>query len=152
MKINIRKAIIQDAAPLKNISRKTIDLNYRSFLGDEGVKWFIESGASDQYIDENIDNCWVIVNDSKIIGFSVCKGNLIDLMMIDHTYHRQGYGTTLLKHCEDHLFNSFNEIRLESFEGNVKANNFYYKNNWVEIERKFDKMSNVNKITFIKKK
>ncbi|MHA1527312.1 MAG: hypothetical protein ACTSQD_09785 [Promethearchaeota archaeon] len=61
MKINIRKAIIQDAAPLKNISRKTIDLNYRSFLGDEGVKWFIESGASDQYIDENIDNCWVIL-------------------------------------------------------------------------------------------
>ena len=151
MKVDIRKAIIQDAAPLKHISRKTIDNNYRSFLGNKGVNWFIESGASDQYIDENIDDCWVIVNDNKIIGFSVCKGNLIDLMMIDHNYHRKGYGTALLKHCENYLFITFNEIRLESFEGNVKANNFYNKNGWIEIERKFDQMSGINKITFIKK-
>lgn len=99
MKIEIRKAIILDTETIKKISRKTIDNNYRSFLGNKGVNCFIESGASDQYIDENIDDCWVIVNDNKIIGFSVCKGNLIDLMRIDHNYHREGYGTTLLKHC-----------------------------------------------------
>ena len=100
MKGFIRKAIVQDNETIKNISRETIDLNYRSFLGDKGVNWFIESGASDQYIDNNLDDCWVIVNDNTIIGFSVCKGNLIDLMMIDHNYHREGYGTTLLKYCE----------------------------------------------------
>ncbi len=151
MKTEIRKAIIPDADTLKKIASRTIDANYRSFLGDEGVDWFISSGASDQYIDENIDECWIILSDYQIIGFSVCKENLIDLMMIDHDYHRHGYGTTLLKHCEQYLFNTFDEIKLESFEGNEKADNFYRKNGWSEIERNFDNMSGVNKLTFIKK-
>jgi len=151
MKTEVRKAAIPDAGTLKKIARETIDANYRSFLGDEGVDWFIGSGASDQIIDENIDDCWVILSDYQIIGFSVCKANLIHLIMIDHDYHRHGHGTTLLKYCEQHLFNTFNEIKLESFEGNEKANNFYRKNGWSEIERNFDKMTGVNKLTFIKK-
>ena len=151
MKTEVRKAIIPDADTLKKIARKTIDANYRSFLEDEGVDGFISSGASDRYIDDNIDNCWIILSDYQIIGFSVCKSDLIDLMMIDHDYHRQGYGTKLLKHCEQYLFNTYNAIKLESFEGNEKANNFYRKNSWSEIERNFDKMPGVNKLTFIKK-
>jgi len=115
MKVEIRKATNMDSDILKNISIKTIDTNYRSFLGDEGVDWFIESGSLDQYVDENIENSWVILIDNQIIGFSACKGNLIDLMMISHDYHRQGHGTMLLKHCEQYLFNTFNEIKLESF-------------------------------------
>ena len=152
MKTEIRKAAISDADILKKIARKTIDANYRSFLGDEGVDGFIGSGGSDKYVDENIDDCWVISSDFGIIGFAVCKADLIDLMMIEHDYHRQGYGTKLLKHCEQHLFNTFNEIKLESFEGNEKANNFYRKNGWSEIERNFDEMSGVNKLIFIKRR
>ncbi len=151
MKIEVRKAAKLDADTLKRIARKTIDANYRPFLGDEGVDWFIGSGASDKYVDENIDDCWIILNDGQIIGFSVCKANLIDLMMIDHDYHRLGHGSKLLKHCEQYLFKTSDEIKLESFEGNEKATNFYRKNGWSEIERNFDKMSGVNKLTFIKK-
>ncbi len=145
----IRKATVTDVDALKEIARRTIDANYRSFLSDEGVDWFIENG-SDQYVEENIDDCWVILNDSQIIGFSVCKENLIDLMMIDNDYHRQGYGTIILKHCEQHLFSTFSEIKLESFEGNEKANNFYLKNGWLEVEKRFDEMAGINKIIFNK--
>ena len=151
METEIRKAVVQDTDTLKTITRKTIDANYRLFLENEGVDWFIGSGASDKYVDENIDDSWVILSNSQIIGFSVCKANLIDLMMIDHDYHRHGHGTTLLKHCEKHLFKTFNEIKLESFEGNEKANNFYRKNGWSEIARELDELSGVNKLTFIKK-
>ncbi len=134
MNAKVRKAVIQDTNILKAIATKTIDANYRSFLGNEGVDWFIGSGASDQYVDENIDDTWVILSNSQIIGFSVCKANLIDLMMIDHDHHRKGYGTVLLTYCEERLFKTFDEIKLESFEGNEKANNFYRKNTWSEIE------------------
>ena len=111
----------------------------------------VSCGASDAIVAENINDSWVILSNSQIIGFSVCKANLIDLMMIDHDYHRQGYGTTLLKHFEKHLLKTFNEIKVESFEGNEKANNFYRKNGWSEIARKFDELTGVNKITFIKR-
>ncbi|MHA2065100.1 MAG: N-acetyltransferase family protein [Candidatus Thorarchaeota archaeon] len=152
MKKEIRKAATQDTDTIKKIARKTIDANYRSFLGDERVDSFIGSGASDQYMDENIEDGWVILGDGQIIGVSILKANLIDLIMIDHDYHRQGYGTTLLTHCEQHLFNAFDEIKLESFEGNEKAHNFYRKNGWSEVEVNFDEMSGVNKLTFIKRK
>ena len=88
MNTRVRKAVIQDTDILKAIARKTIDANYRLFLGNKGVDWFIGSGALDQYVDENIDDGWVILSNSQVIGFSVCKANLIDLMMIDHDYHR----------------------------------------------------------------
>jgi len=150
MNTEIRKASISDSDTLKRIARRTIDANYRSFLTDEGVDWFLKSG-SDQYVEENIANCWVILDDGQVIGFSVCKENLIDLMMIDHEFHRQGYGTTLLNHCEQQLFETFKEIKLDSFEGNEKANSFYRKYGWSEIHKNFDKMSGVNKLTFIKR-
>ena len=151
MKKEIRKASHNELEQLKKIARKTIDTNYRSFLGDEGVDWFINSGASDEYINDNIDDCWLLLCENQVIGFSVCKLNLIDLMMIDTEYHRKGYGTMLIKHSEDYLFKQYNEIVLESFEGNIQANNFYRKNNWIEKEIKFDEASGLNKIIFSKK-
>lgn len=151
MKAEIRKAVLQDADTLKTIARRTIDANYRLFLESEGVDRFIESGASDAIVEENIGDSWVILSNSQIVGFSICKGNLIDLMMIDHDYHRQGYGTTLLNYCEKRLLKTFDEIKVESYEGNEKANNFYRKNGWSEITRIFDELTGVNKIIFIKR-
>jgi GNAT superfamily N-acetyltransferase len=145
----IRKSSVYELDQIKEIARQTIDANYRSFLDDEGVDWFIGSGASDQYISDNIDDCWVLLCDDQIRGFCVCKSNLIDLMMV-HNFYRLGYGTMLLKHCEEYLFSKFEAINLESFEGNDKANNFYRKNGWIEKERKFDEASGKNKLTFTK--
>jgi GNAT superfamily N-acetyltransferase len=90
------------------------------------------------------------VDDGKIAGYSVCKDNLIDIMMIDHGLHRRGLGSLLLEHCEQTLFRTFDGLTLESFEGNLKANNFYRKHGWVEESRYFDESSGVNKIVFVK--
>jgi len=133
----IRPANPEDNKTLKTISRRVIDKNYRPFLGDEGVDWFI-NGPSDDYVEEHLDRTDVIVLDGVVIGYSVCKDNLIDLMMIDHDQHCRGYGAILLKHCEQKLFKQYGEISLESFEGNVKANNFYCKNQWTEVKRYLD--------------
>lgn len=84
------------------------------------------------------------------MGFCVSKGNLIDLMMIDHPCHRQGYGKILLAHCEARMFEEFATLTLESFEPNQKANSFYRKNGWVEGNCVFDEASGVNKLIFTK--
>jgi ribosomal protein S18 acetylase RimI-like enzyme len=147
----IRQAILSDIEPLIALSRRTISASYRSFLGDEAVAAFIGSGAVDQYVAQNMERCSVILVDGKIVGYSVCKDNLIDLMMIDDGFHRRGLGTRLLEHAEATLFRSYSELTLESFEGNQKANNFYHKNGWVEANRYFDQDSGVNKIVFHKR-
>lgn len=132
------------------LSRQTISACYRVFLGDQIVEEFIDSGSADEYIRENIQHCSVIVSDGNIVGYSVVKDNLIDLMMIDHRFHRRGFGRQLLRHVEERLSGTFDELVLESFEGNEQANSFYRKNDWDEAKRFFDESSGVNKVVFRK--
>lgn len=151
MKIEIRKASEQDLPTLQLIAREVIDANYRPFLGDIGVDRFITSGAADAYVAEHLPDCELICAEDEIAGFAVCDGELIDLMMIAQHVHRKGLGSLLLQHCEDRLFNQFQEIRLESFEGNTQANNFYNKNAWHLTQRIADPRSGVNKYVFLKR-
>jgi ribosomal protein S18 acetylase RimI-like enzyme len=72
-------------------------------------------------------------------------------MMIDHAVHRQGLGTELLRHVEQALLQAYDELLLESFEGNEQANAFYRKSGWGEVSRYLDKDSGVNKVVFQKK-
>lgn len=148
MEIEIRCCCEGDVAVLQDISRRTIRADYVSFLGETAVEGFVGSGAADDYVAGCVDGCWVIVVDGQVAGYCVCKGDLIDLMMIGHEYHRRGLGSRLLEHCEGMLFESYDEIRLESFEGNVKANGFYEKNGWVGGRVYFDDEAGVNKIEF----
>jgi len=74
---------------------------------------------------ENIRPCTVILTSHKIVGYSVTKDNLIELMMIDYDFHRRGLGAQLLQYIEGRLFRTHDELVLESFEGNQDANSFY---------------------------
>lgn len=152
MNIKIRKASASDIPFLMDIARTTIRTSYRNFIGKERIDDYINSGASDQYILENISECEVLLLSEGIVGFCVCKGDLIDLMMIVDGFHRQGLGSQLLKYCEYKLFKNHSNIRLESFEGNGKANNFYKKNAWTEAGLRFDEVSGAHKIMFVKEK
>src|SRR5262245_18796599 len=150
MNTSVRPALVTDKDALIALSRRTISASYRCFLGDEVVDAFLGSGAADRYVAENLDRCSVLVRDGEIVGYSVCRDNVIDLMMVDYTLHRQGLGTELLGRVEEALFQSFDELRLESFEDNVKANAFYLERGWREVARYPDNESGVNKILFRK--
>ena len=136
---------------MQAIASHTIDMNYRSFIDDEGVDWFI-SGPSDQYVRDNLDHSTIAVVEGSIVGFAVCKADLIDLIMIGHESHRRGIGSALLAYCESELFRRFDSIRLESFERNAKANGFYRKNGWARVGAIPDSMSGGRKWIFEKKR
>lgn len=148
--MKIRKSTLNDLDEVQRIACRTIDLNYRSFLGDKGVDRFIESGSAHKYFEDNLVDCWLIEDENQIVGFCVFKDNLLDLMMIGTEHHGKGYGTELLKYCEQMMFSCSDEIKLESFEKNEKANNFYRKHGWIQHEKKFDKFANAYKLIFKK--
>lgn len=151
MGIEFRKAVQKDLELLQSLAKEVIDANYRPFLGDSGVEQFIHSGASDSYVKAHIDDCDVICEDGQIAGFAVCEEELIDLVMISEDARRQGLGSMLLQHCESRLFREFDEIHLESFEGNSQANDFYHKNRWQLTRCVADPESGVNKFVFTKR-
>ncbi len=140
MNIHIRKAEVEDLPVMQGLARKTIDKCYRSFLGNEGVDWFINSGESDKELQHHLGNCDVLLKDDTIVAFSICFENLIHVMMVDVDLHRSGLGSILLSHSEKKLSKKgHSTIRLETFEGNNQAISFYKKNNWIVTNKQEDK-------------
>ena len=149
--IEIRKAVQEDLPTIQKIARNTIDKSYRSFIGDEGVDWFINSGESDKQLERQIDDCDVLLSDGAIVAFTIYFDDLIDLMMVDVNLHRSGFGSKLLAHSEGQLFSKGNSvIRLETFEGNKQAINFYNKNNWQIVRERKDEQHGFIRICFEK--
>ncbi len=135
----IRRARKEDLSRIQEVARRTIDESYRSFLGDEAVDSFIDSGASDSELQNHIDNCDVLLADDAIVAFTIYFEDLIHLMMVDVALHRTGLGSRLLAHSERRLFSAGNtRIRLETFDGNQQAIGFYEKNGWSIVSKQED--------------
>lgn len=150
MDLVIRKAEMNELPLLQDLSEEVINLNYRSFLSEEIVDFFINSGSSNQYIEENINDLFVAVFNEELVGICVCKANLIDMLMIKNEYQGKNIGSYFFNQISENLFKVYEQIRLESFENNTKANRFYIKNGW-EIEKIcFDEEINGNKVYFYK--
>ena len=149
--IKIRKAEAADLPNMQEIARRTIDSCYRSFLGDEGVDWFLNSGESDREIERGLANCDVLLCGEVIVGFCICIDDLVHLMMVDVERHRKGLGTRLLGHCESQLAaRGHKTIRLETFEGNAQAINFYRKNGWTLTRKAVDEEHGFVRVFFTK--
>ncbi len=149
--IRIRKAQADDLPRMQDIARHTIDKSYRSFLGDERVDWFINSGESDREVQNHIEDCDVLLKENAIVAFAVYFEDLIHLMMVDVYLHRTGLGSRLLDHCENRLLARGNStIRLETFEGNHQAINFYLKNGWSVTTKQEDKEHGFIRVLFEK--
>lgn len=139
-----------DLNKIQKIAKNTIDQSYRYFLGNETVDHYLKSNHLETYLSNNIDRAWSLYQGRNILGFSVCIDNVIDFMMIDVEHHREGFGTKLLKYCEDHLFQNHRVIALESFEEHSIAHKFYEANNWEKIAKYKDTKYNAVKHIFRK--
>jgi len=151
MDVQFRAATEDDLDMMQAIARHTIDVNYRAFIDDDTVDWFI-SGPSDDYLSKHVDDATLVTVDGIIVGFAVCKDNAIDLIVIDDASHRRGFGSALLSHCESSLFERYDAIELESFEGNSKANGLYRKHGWMRTGIAQDAMSGDRKWRLEKKR
>ena len=148
----IRAAQFDDLLSMQEIARRTIDKCYRSFLGDAGVDCFINSGDSDRELEKYLSSCDVLLQNGAIVAFTIYFDDLIHLMMVDVILHRKGLGSQLLAHSESRLFDSNNTtLRLETFEGNQQAIDFYLKNGWSIIRKQEDTQFGFTRVFFEKR-
>ncbi|MGI9569030.1 MAG: GNAT family N-acetyltransferase [Desulfobulbia bacterium] len=143
----IRRASQSDLPELQELARRTIDRNYRSFLGDESVDWFLESGESDKEVIENLDNCSVAEEGDKQIAYCVYYEDFIHILMVDPDFQRAGIGKQMLGYVEDEFRRSGrSKCRLESFQENSQAINFYLGNGFVTMAEEVDPNSGVSRV------
>lgn len=147
--ILVRSLRHDDIEQLGELSRRTIDRCYRTFLGDEAVDGYIESGAIEAFIDERIDCCRILEVDGLITGFAVCHNGMIELIMIEPELQRRGLGKMLLNYCEQEQYHFAPQLILDSFADNTAANAFFAQNGWRAHPPETDDQGTV-KIVFTK--
>jgi len=135
-----RKATEKDLSEIQPLARATIDACYRSFLGDEAVDGFLNSGESDKQVANNLSDCTVSEINNEIVGYCVYDADFIHILMISPVVQRTGLGSKLLDHIETKMKESgYKSFRLETFKNNEQAVNFYRKNGWIVDREEVDK-------------
>ena len=121
---------------------------------DEGALTLIAEQTIATYVVENLDRhyCPILLTEQLPVGFAICRDNTIDLIVVDYRYHRSGFGTQLLVHCETEMFGAYPAIALHCFEHNEQANRFFRKNGWIETLRYRNKHSGVRTILYQKQR
>ncbi len=151
MAARVRPAASADLPVLKDLAARTIDACYRPFLGDEAVEYFLGSGESDREVQQQLEQTAVLDVDGRIVGMVVWYEDLLHLLMVDVDEHRNGYGTTLLRHAQEEYFATGGRcFRLESFEGNRGARAFYDRHGWETSAEVLDGRSGVVRIHMTK--
>jgi len=147
-----REAKRGDEAVLTLLAQQTIATCYRRFLGVKKVVEFLECGSINEYVVENLEKnyCPILLLDRLPVGFAVCRDNTIDLIIVDYRYHRRGFGTQLLAHCESELFGAYPAIALSCFARNEHANRFFRKHGWTQTLAYRDKQIGVRTILYQK--
>jgi len=138
MEYTIRKVTNEDKNALMKLSIKTINSNFRPFMGDEAVDTFINSGMADKEIMDNINNISALQINMEIIGLCVWKDNLLHLMMIAPDYQGTGVASYFIEHMCREKLKEYDEIFLECFENNIRANAFYRKTGWIMYKKELD--------------
>jgi GNAT superfamily N-acetyltransferase len=128
------KADKNDISVILTISKDIITNYYASFLGEDITDNYINSKQYEKEIFDNMESCIVMKLENTHIGFSITIENKLHLMMIDRKYQNNRYGTYLLRHTENILFEKYSTIELQSFTHNTIANQFYTKNGWIKNE------------------
>lgn len=129
-KLRIRKAQETEADEIKRLASEVVISNYSPFLGAKTTKTYVDNGASDDEIDNNIHDMYVGLYDNEIVGIAVLHDDLLHLLMIKHKYQGSGLGGAMLAFAEDKMFENYDVITLETFEDNTPTIAFYSKHGW----------------------
>lgn len=129
-KLRIRKAQETEADEIKRLASEVVIHNYSPFLGVQTTKTYVDNGASDGEIDNNIHDMYVGLYDNEIVSIAVLHDDLLHMLMVKYRYQKRGFGGTMLSFAEKKMFEYYDVISLETFEDNAPTIAFYEKHGW----------------------
>lgn len=141
MKINIRKANMNDLIHIQNLNNSLFDLEYNNYDSTLKLGWPFEKDGEEYFIDK-IKNTLVFVAEinGKIVGYlagsileeisySVETFAELDNMCIDTNYRGYGIGSKLIDEFKNYCKNiGIENIKVTAYTQNKQAINFYMKN------------------------
>ena len=141
MRINIRKANINDLIHIQNLNNSLFDLEYNNYDSTLKLGWPFEKDGEEYFIDRIKNNLIFVAEiNGKIVGYlagsileeisySVETFAELDNMYIDTNYRGYGIGSKLINEFKNYCKNiGIENIKVTAYSENKQAINFYMKN------------------------
>jgi GNAT superfamily N-acetyltransferase len=133
--VDVRSAVPADADALIELSRRTVDVCYRSFLGDDEANRLITDGRLEQFVHDGLSGSVVITCDDRPRGYAQCEDNLIRMLIVDARWQRRGLGSRLLRELESRLFLRQARLWTENDARNRAGIAFATRHGWRPVAR-----------------
>ncbi len=144
----IRPATMEDEETILKLSRFVADNYTRSYLGDEIVDRYIDSGNCDADMRKGIKNSTLLLLDEKIIGIMIWHENQMLGFMVDICCHGTGAAQYFCNQIIPEKLKRYHALHLECFDKNHRGIAFYKKTGWTEYGQIEDEVVNGHRILF----
>jgi ribosomal protein S18 acetylase RimI-like enzyme len=112
---------------------------------------WIEGGETERYVETMLSDMFVAEEDGRVVGVAAVKEDLVDLIWVAIAARGRGIGRALLDSAEEALRDrGVERARLECFEPNTPAVDFYERMGWSQETAYLDEAVGVAKLVFVK--
>ena len=99
--LTIRKFTPNDAKPVSNLTRKTLNEVNSKDYPQEVIQFLCENYSPQKIVEKSQTRLLYIAEDNdRIVGTVSLKDNIILAMFVDPMFHHQGIGTQLMQRVE----------------------------------------------------
>ena len=135
--IHTRPARESDIPQILKLFKDSLPQSYGSFIDmAQGNPW-LHGTAADEYVARTLPDMTVAEDvQGTVVAFGVLKGDFVDLLWVRLERRGEGLGTQMMDEFEARIAEEHETARLECFEPNTPAIEFYRQRGYT-IERTY---------------
>lgn len=150
--MRIRPAEDRDIDTVVALCVSSMEATYGGFLTSEQIRPWTEGGETEKYVHAMLPTMLVAEDNERLVGVTVLKDDLVDLIWVALEHRGRGIGRALLSAAEEALTaRGVKRARLECFEPNRPAIGFFERMGWSREAVYLDKTVGITKVLLIKK-
>ncbi len=150
--IHTRSARESDIPQILKLFKDSLVQSYGGFIDMAHDNPWLHGTAADEYVARTLPDMTVAEDaQGTVVAFGVLRGNFVDVLWVRLERRGEGLGTQMMDEFEARIAEEHEAARLECFEPNTPAIDFYRRRGY-SIERTyFVEDAGVNTAVMVKK-
>ena len=135
--IRTRPARESDTPQILKLFKDSLAQSYGGFIDMAHDNPWLHGTAADEYVARTLPNMTVAEDvQGAVVAFGVLRGNFVDVLWVRLERRGEGLGTQMMDEFEARIAKEHEAARLECFEPNTPAIEFYRRRGY-SIERTY---------------
>ena len=149
--IHTRPVRESDIPQILKLFKDSLPQSYGGFIDMTHDNPWLHGTAADEYVARTLPDMTVAEDvQGTVVAFGVLQGNFIDIVWVRLECRGQGLGTQMMAKFEARIAEEHDAVRLECFEPNTPAIEFYRRRGYTIERTYFAEDAGVNTAVMVK--